>query len=56
MKEARRAPGAAVGDCRYNPWLDAEVRRTSEGIQTGPPGYIGAKKLTPVIQEDSQGT
>ena len=34
-------------------WVDAEVRRTNEGIKTEQAGYVGVKINTPVMQEDS---
>ncbi len=35
------------------PWVDAEVRRTNEGIKTEQAGYAGAQIITPVMEEDS---
>ena len=37
-------------------WVDAEVRRTNEGTEIEPPGYVGAQINNPRNAKDSQGT
>ena len=36
-------------------WVDAEIRRTNEGIKTEQTGYVGAQIITPVIRRILKG-